>query len=719
MTTEQAADERLLTLTTDEGKAARFRQRKAWFLAEVGRQYANRAMMARCEAMYDGEQYDGKDAEKIRARGQNPVVYNEIKPTIDWLIGTERRTRTDFVVFARDDDNKAAIESAEVKTKLLKYLSDVNRTPFEQSMVADDKFKAGVGWKEIGVQEPEEEGEEMIYERRESWRNIIHDSFSTRFAMQDDARYQFRVKAIDLDLAKAIFKDKTKELEIAAFDGDAPINHAWLGSGGLDMTNLMAQVIGNHDASDGISLGDGYNPRRRVLLIECWSREYQRNAAGLLAKKIRVTIMTEQDTILEEWSPYKHGRLPFIPDVAYVNKRTGMPYGPIHQLIGPQEALNHRMTKALAEASITKIMLEAGAVDPEVMTIQEIADEIQDPTGVPVFANGALAGGKVQMHRGLDNAQGQLALADRDSMHIRAMSGVQKENMGQIGQSQSGKAIIAQAENGGMLTTELFDNALLHRQLCGEMKLSLIEQFYTSEKKFSIAGERGKRDFVKLNTWDGTRFVNDIAACKAMFVIGEHQWKQAIAHAAFEQAMAMISQIAPVAPQAAVALLPHIFEWADLPNKQTIVGEIRRSLGLPDPDAEPTPEEAAAQQKNAQQQQALADASFQAQMATLIGQVEELKAKIGEIKAKATDKKLDSQYKAAQAAQVLALAPQIAPVADELLASAGYQDMGGEPGVGMPQQLPPEQAQPMPGPLVGHEAGIETPQADGLQGAPQ
>ena len=103
--------------------------RRGWFLTEAHRQASNRARMARCENFYDSEQWDYQEAQDVKDRGQNPVVYNEIKPTIDWLIGMERRARVDFVVMAESDEPEAD-QDAGNKTKLLKWLDDTNLAQF-------------------------------------------------------------------------------------------------------------------------------------------------------------------------------------------------------------------------------------------------------------------------------------------------------------------------------------------------------------------------------------------------------------------------------------------------------------------------------------------------------------------------------------------------------------------------------------------------------------
>ena len=59
----------------------------------------------------------------------------------------------------------------------------------------------------------------------------------------------------------------------------------------------------------------------------------------------------------------------------------------------------------------------------------------------------------------------------------------------------SGKAILAKQDQGQMVTAEIFDNQLLAHQLEGELVLSMIEQFYTEEKTFSVTGDRYKLDY--------------------------------------------------------------------------------------------------------------------------------------------------------------------------------------------------------------------------------
>lgn len=710
----------------DYSALQRFQRRKAWFTMEWQRQEANRFQMALDEDYYDSLQWTEEEAAAVRARGQNPVVFNEVKPTVDWLIGTERRMRRDFKVLARNDSSKEATSDAEVKTKLLKYLADVNRMPFERSRAFDDAVKAGMGWLEVcATSDPEEE---IIDVRAESWRNMLHDSLGDR-SDGADWRYLFRFKEVDLDIAQAWFPDKAAELERASNAGlDGGSDEGWSGifpsMGLIGRANMPAKYI-HYDADAWIN-----NPRKRVLLIECWNYEPVREERGpnglpRVRMQMHVSIMTKLETIAESPSPYKHNKFPFVPVWCYRRKRDGLPYGIVRPLRGPQDDLNKRMSKSLFEASSRNIRLEKGAVDKKVMDIEEIRSEENSPDGIAVYADGAISGGRVQVGERKSDANFQLMLAQHDREAIRNASGVSMEQRGSTSNVIAAKGIIAKHEQGALLTAEPFDMLLLAHQMEGELTVSMIEQFYTDEKTFSITGDRFKLDYTTINATDpatGAK-LNDVTRYKAAFITGDAPWRQTLAEAAFESAMNMLGQLAPVAPQVVASIIDLIFEWSDLPNKQLIVQRIRQATGAVDPDEGETPEQMALKKQKAQ----IAQAQFQAELAMLRATVKEAQAKGLKLDAEAMAKRLETVYMSAQAAQVAIQVPGAMVVADQLLESVGFQDMSGQgTGATVPAgAAPPDPALPPGGAPAGAElpppqqadggmAGIETPAADGV-----
>lgn len=707
--------------STLEDQAMRDRHdvRKGWFLTEAHRQALNRTRMAKCEAMYDSEQYEHQEAQILKDRGQDPVVYNEIKPTIDWLIGTERRARVDFVVMPEDvldeDDAEDASEDAQVKTKLLKWLDDSNLAQFERSWAAEDAFKAGIGWLEVGLR-----GDKTgapVFVGAESWRNILWDSQSQRRDLSD-ARYLFRIKVIDLDVAEAIFPDKKNELAKCVQTGDnLQVFTEWFGGVGsmlvgLDQFSPLADQL-DYMTSKPV---DMFNMRKRVLLLECWERRPVRrpiNAEGLgdpVTFEVWVSIMTEHDTLLEAPSPYRHDRFPFIPVWAYRNRRTGLPYSPIWPLIGPQTGLNRRISRSVFEASANQLEMEVGAIDEAVMTVEEIRAEHDDPGGIAIYAAGALAGQRVRKIEHGGKMQEQLALAEADRLTIRSMSGVTGENRGEKTNAISGKAVLAKQDQGSLLTAELFDNLLLARKLEGDQTLSVAEQGMAAPRAFREPGGRPD-EVVRINVpqADGT-YLNDITARRARFVVGEQAWKQAYAEAAFESLLQVLSQLATAAPQAVINLLDLVFDMhPNLPRKRAFVTRMRSINGQSDPDGKLTPEQEAEQK----QKQAIAKAQFEAQMAKLIAEVQQAQAQGTKLRAEAVAVRLQSLYEAAQAASVAVSMPEVSPVADQMLRSAGFEDQDRSPGSSpfiddpQPQLAPPV---PTPGPdPIAPEGGAQQP----------
>ncbi len=125
------------------------------------------------------------------------------------------------------------------------------------------------------------------------------------------------------------------------------------------------------------------------------------------------------------------------------------------------------------------------------------------------------------------------------------------------------------------------------KQISGEKRLSLIEQFFSEEKQFRITNKRGTPTYVTVNSGLPD---DDITASKADFVITEDEWHATIRQAQTEQLVAILKEIGPVAPQAVLAVLDLVVEGMDIANRDEIVRRIREVSGQRDPDAvEPAP----------------------------------------------------------------------------------------------------------------------------------
>ena len=188
-------------LDTPESQA-QLSKLKEWWSETRTAHSENRAQQVVDADFYDGLQWDDRDIAVLKERGQAPLVFNKTAQHINWILGTERRTRVDFKVLSRDGKEEP---EARAKTSLLKFVGDVNKAQFRRSRAFSDAMKVGVGWLEDGIRSHPRE--EPLFSRTESWRNMWWDALALEDDLSD-ARYMFRAKWVDTDRAEAVFPDR-------------------------------------------------------------------------------------------------------------------------------------------------------------------------------------------------------------------------------------------------------------------------------------------------------------------------------------------------------------------------------------------------------------------------------------------------------------------------------------------------------------------------------
>lgn len=575
----------------------------SWFSQESERQALNRYQMAIDEDFYDSLQWNEEEAQVLMDRGQAPLVFNQIKPTIDWLIGTEKRTRFDFKVLPREEDD---VEAAEAKTKLLKYQSDVNKEVFSRSRAFADAIKAGMGVVEDGVRA--DPTEEPVYDRYENWRNCLHDSnsYDTDGA---DMRYFFRWKFVDLDIAEAMFPERRNTLRSAALgsltaEEESSTDFWFLGARPADTKDLGVS-FSRHSHVNGAAYDS--NCRERVRLIECWYRiptaekvvlgaemdglQYDPNNAAMvrladegwisvidrITMKVWCAVMTEDSLLQNVPSPYKHNRFPFTIIWGYRRKRDNLPYGVIRAIRDPQEDLNKRVSKSLHILSTKQVIMEKNAVDD----VDELREEVAAPDGIIIKNRGK----ELIIQRDEFELQHQGIFMERDAAAIREVGGVSSENLGRDTNATSGRAIIAKQDQGGLVTAELFDNLLLAFKLQGEIKLSLTEQYYDAPKIVRIVGNKGKLEWLRINDPTG---LNDITARSADFIVSEQDYRASVRLAMFETLAEMVGKLPP---EVAIQFLDLVVDVSDVPNKEEFIQRLRKINGHVDPAEKVSPED--------------------------------------------------------------------------------------------------------------------------------
>lgn len=569
------------------------------YLRELERQRDWRRDMELDEDIYDGARHwSAEDAGVLRARGQMPLVYNVTANAVDWLLGSQRRNPTDYSILPRTERGR---EHAEKKSQLLKYLRDIGDGSMMDSRAFAEAVKAGLSWLECGGQ-GEEDGE-PVYERMESWRNIIHDSVATEMDLSD-GRYIFRVKWVDLDRAVALFPARKVPLIQSCED--------ILGlpsSGGPDaMSDSAMDSRERNDNYEAVLFQSG---RRRVRLYEGWYRRpmafdmmrggefsgeiyepgsdrhewslaNQKSAtvAQVVKERVMVAIQCDAGLLWSGPSPYRHNRFPFTPVWGRRRASDGAPYGFIRRVRDIQIDLNKRASKALWHATARSAWVPKGSVDD----LEQFREEMHRPDAVHVYD---AMKGRPEIDSDLQHAATQADMMERNIQLIERTGGVTSENMGQVSPSvRSGKAIIAIQDQGQLATSDFFENLRYAKRKHGEKLLACVEQFYTAEKVFRITNERGNPEYVGINTEDPS--VDDfIAMSRADFIVAEEDYHATHRQANADKLIELMGMLAGASPQTVLGILDLLIESMDVPKGGEIVKRIRQATGIPDPDADP------------------------------------------------------------------------------------------------------------------------------------
>jgi hypothetical protein len=647
-----------------------------WWNQERAQQAENRRERIKAHEYYDGFQWDKEDAEEVEARGQQARVFNRIKPSIDWITGTEIKTRIDYRVLPRTADDA---KGAEVKTKLMKYVSDVNRTPFNRSSAFKDMIISGLGWTEKGIRTQDNDEEEPLFSDYEDWRNVWHDSLSIK-PDGSDARYLFRRKTVDLDIAVTMFPDRAGELKAAAINEDTFYDDE-AEDDGLDLDREIAET-GQEANTDTV-----FNRRSRVRLISCEYRlpvkrkvikgenlgnlngaDFDPRNEGMkwlvkhnyasisptIQMSIRHMIFTGGSVLQDKETPYKHKRFSLIPYWGLRRKKNNQPYGIVQGLMDPQDDLNKRRSKALFILSTNRAVVDDDATDDW----DEFYDEMQKPDGVVRKKPGA----EVTIRNEQLLANEHVMLMQQDAEMIETVSGVTDESRGVETNATSGRAVLARQEQSHVVTAGIFSNYRFSFQLEGEIELSLVEQYYDQAKTIRLVGDKGQMDFIDINQEDEEtgEIENDITATKADFLIDATSYSATVRRAMFESMGEILGKLES---QIAVQLLDLWVDLSDLPGKEAMVQRIRQINGQTDPEEDendPEVQERKAAQEQAEQERSemekqLADleiASKEAEVQKDEAAADEMIAKVKGILAKIENDQALTRIKRAEVQQV-------------------------------------------------------------------
>lgn len=404
---------------------------------------------------YDEKQWTADEKAKLKERGQPDVTYNRIKRKVNAMQGLEKQTRKDPKAFPRTPRDEGAAHAA---TDVLRYVCDDSRWDDKRSEAAKELAVEGTCAIMVGVKQVKEGVDPDV--RRIAWDRFYHDPHSSEFDFSD-ACYMGVVIWMDLDKAVAKYpaaKDKLEATWSAARDSET------------------------YDDRPKYKLWADYK-RKRVRICEHY---YQSPDGWLFCMFTRGGFVVEPRV-----SPYLDAEgQPECPIKAvslYVDRDNNR-YGEVRTMIGAQDEINHRRSRALWASNARQVRVSNNLRQDA----REVARELAKPNGVMVAE-----AGEVEILNNNDFAENlqllQEAKAEIDLQGPNAALGGKNER------DMSGRAILAQ-QQGGMTELATYLDRIKSLSIAVYRSIwARIRQHWNGERWVRITDNENNMKFVGIN----------------------------------------------------------------------------------------------------------------------------------------------------------------------------------------------------------------------------
>jgi len=414
----------------------------------------------RARDYYDGIQLTAEEVAELKRRNQPAVVFNRIQPKVDFLLGSERRQRTDPKAFPRTPNHD---EAADAATDGIRYVQDNNNF----DVISSDVFETGLIEGSGGVSVEVDPKTLEVKIKRVAWDRYFYDPHS-REKNYSDIRYDGVVMWMDFDEAKEKWGEKAESLDtgmqntLAIGDtyDDKPSNQQWFDS-----------------------------KRNRVMIVQI----------NFKHKGMWNTAIFTRGTYLEEPKPSPYldeDGLPENPLIMMSMKvdREGNRYGAVKGLIDIQDEINKRRSKSLHLLNTKQTFSKEG----NIKNINRFKREANKPDGHLEFPPNGTFGQDFGIIPDTGLVASQFQMYQESVQQMDAVS-ANAALSGQADQGLSGRAVQALQQGGSIELAPLFDTHIQWKKRVARAIWSRIKQYWKEPKWLRVTDDEENLKWVGLN----------------------------------------------------------------------------------------------------------------------------------------------------------------------------------------------------------------------------
>ncbi len=511
-----------------------------------------------CERFFQGDQWSEEDRAALRRSRRPALTINKIISTIGNVMGEQIFNRSE-ISFRPKSGAKA--ETADTLTKVFKHISDNNQLDWKRSDMFTDGIITSRGFLDIRMAFGDSMQGEVVIENLNS-KNVIIDSdgedydpdawnevIVTKWMTADDIAVLYSRSDAEIlrnrDSSALPYGYDSIDFERDRFGLSRGFGSAY--GNGLDMSSVTRSVRAierqhkvlnrqNHfidtKTGDMRPVPEGWDRNRIVMARERFGFE----VVPKLIKRIRWTVIADNVTLHDDWSPYKHFTVvPYFPIF-----RHGRTIGLVENLLGPQELLNKVSSQELHvvnSSANSGYKVKTGAL--ATMSVEELEQRGAE-TGLVVELTGALD--ELEKIQPNSTPTGLDRISYKAEEHIKTISGISDSQQGMDREDVAAKAIQAKRQAASTNMAKPLDSLVRTDFLIARNVLDLVQTFYTEERILNITHERegGGTDEVVINQMTPTgEILNDLTIGEFDVTISSVPQRETLEDNQFDQAVAM------------------------------------------------------------------------------------------------------------------------------------------------------------------------------------
>lgn len=535
---------------------------------------------------YRGNQWNAEEIKEHLTQMRKPYVFNEIQNKVDHVIGSQTQTRLDAKAMPREKGDETG---AELLTNLVKWVEQLNNFEYTETDIFLEGIVGAAGFSQVRWGKEEIQHGYPIIEKVPA-EQMVWDVINCKKMDLSDSRWVARRMVMSKMDAVEQFPTHAQEVEDAQLDNELISNdfvkYSYGSTDAIEGRKLISVILYYERVKEfKYTVSDDIRNEDREFDTEAEANAYFDGLMDEYTKTEEVLMMTDGtprvavisdlvDAIYQavvigkEVVEYEKTSLPFFPyDGFFCYWSDGDYWAFVDSLIDPQRLVNTFFSQweyqlGAAGKNITTVVKALVGPNGTEMVRSELSRtapviELKSHDAMKIWPNNPVnpelyQGIMFGINRMMDYAGGKNALGLQENA------------------AESGRAVIARAEQGGLARLPFFDRLRLWRINVTLKIVWYLKNFMSPGQIIRVIGDDSDIAFIPLDD----QLLNTLREIKVDIIIDEAIKSDSVRERQFHEMKELFSQTPGIPPEVAVSTM---IEFSSLPQskKESLLSQLK------------------------------------------------------------------------------------------------------------------------------------------------